>query len=182
MSSGKNKKGRNRNISAKASANPAPVKKLELTDIPLEISPETLEKLKPQEQAQLLSVVTQYQGPIPHPEALAAYEDITPGLADRIVVMAERESENRHKIDQGKIKLNDKHLGVIQSQNDDATVLNKRAQFFAFIICAGGIIGGIYLIISGYAKSGTTLMTLTIGTLAMAYLKKPKIGNNNGDQ
>jgi len=182
MSSGNKKRGSNRNIPAKASANPPTAKEPELADIPLEISPETLKKLKPREQAQLLSVITQYQGPIPHHEALAAYEGITPGLADRIVAMAERESENRHKIDQGNVELNDKHLNVVRQQNDDTTALNKRAQFFAFLICAGGIIGGIYLIISGYAKSGTTLMTLTIGTLAMAYLRRPPSENKNSDQ
>lgn len=40
-----------------------------------------------------------YTGPIPEPQALAAYENINPGLATRIVTMAEKEQGHRHKIE-----------------------------------------------------------------------------------
>jgi uncharacterized membrane protein len=39
-----------------------------------------------------------YTGPIPEPEALAEYERINPGLADRLVTMAEKEQTLRHTI------------------------------------------------------------------------------------
>ena len=34
-------------------------------------------------------VATRYQGPIPPPEMLAALERVKPGLADRVITMAE---------------------------------------------------------------------------------------------
>src|SRR5207302_6355051 len=40
-----------------------------------------------------------YTGPIPEPQALAAYEQINVGLANRIVTMAEKEQGHRHKIE-----------------------------------------------------------------------------------
>ncbi len=39
--------------------------------------------------AQVL-VSQRFQGPLPHPKHLREYEDISPGLADRIVTMAEK--------------------------------------------------------------------------------------------
>lgn len=38
-----------------------------------------------------------YQGPIPPPAMLRGYNDINPGIADRIIVMAEREQAFRHE-------------------------------------------------------------------------------------
>lgn len=37
-----------------------------------------------------------FQGPMPPPTMLRGYEEITPGAADRIIAMAEREQAHRH--------------------------------------------------------------------------------------
>lgn len=38
-----------------------------------------------------------YSGPIPDPESLAKYEQISPGFAERIMTMAEEESHHRRR-------------------------------------------------------------------------------------
>lgn len=43
------------------------------------------------------TMVSAFSGPLPPPEALAEYEKVCPGLAERIVVMAEREQRIREK-------------------------------------------------------------------------------------
>ena len=40
-----------------------------------------------------------FVGPLPDPAALAEYEQIKPGFADRIVVMAEKESAHRRELE-----------------------------------------------------------------------------------
>ncbi len=40
-----------------------------------------------------------YAGPIPPPEALAHYEDVLPGLADRIMAEAERQQAHRQALE-----------------------------------------------------------------------------------
>lgn len=53
----------------------------------------------PQQQQTHLQVAgTFYTGPIPQPQALAEYEHIHPGLANRLVTMAENEQAHRHRI------------------------------------------------------------------------------------
>lgn len=40
-----------------------------------------------------------FSGPIPPPEALAQYDQIVPGSADRIIQMAENETKHRHSLE-----------------------------------------------------------------------------------
>ncbi len=66
-----------------------------------------------------------YSGPIPHPEHLREYESITPGSADRIISMAEKQQEHRIAIEKQ----------VITGQVKDGS----RGQVFAFIVFVVGI-------------------------------------------
>lgn len=62
----------------------------------------TLEKrpsLKDNKTTQAISISTTYSGPIPAASELAKYETIQPGFADRIITMAEKQSEHRHAIE-----------------------------------------------------------------------------------
>ncbi|MEJ8736721.1 DUF2335 domain-containing protein [Erysipelotrichaceae bacterium HCN-30851] len=53
-----------------------------------------LEKLKPEEKEAVIQIAEyKFSGPIPHPSILAGYNKIDPGIADRIVKMAEKEQE-----------------------------------------------------------------------------------------
>lgn len=54
---------------------------------------------KKSEKHVIQSAQVSYSGPLPPPAALKQYEDITAGLADRIVQMAESEMTHRHQIE-----------------------------------------------------------------------------------
>ena len=69
-------------------------------------------------------------GPLPDPEAIAAYERALPGAADRIFRMAEREQEHRHQTD------------LRESQRRHATIV--LGQMFAFTLGIFGVCGGIW--------------------------------------
>ena len=47
----------------------------------------------------VLSAVQYFEGPIPPPQVLKGYEEALPGLADRIVTMAEEEARHRRAIE-----------------------------------------------------------------------------------
>jgi uncharacterized membrane protein len=51
------------------------------------VSPEDNER----REAILRIAATRFSGPLPPPEALAKYNDILPGAADRIITMAEHQ-------------------------------------------------------------------------------------------
>lgn len=56
-----------------------------------------------------------YSGPLPHPEALARYDEIVPGAAERIIKMAENEMAHRHDMETRMTKnsIRTTYLGII---------------------------------------------------------------------
>ena len=64
------------------------------------IPEETAEKILKDEEA-ILSIIRQssFSGPLPPPQILEKYESIVPGSADRIIGMAEKQSEHRRSIE-----------------------------------------------------------------------------------
>ena len=101
-----------------------------------------------------------FRGPLPHPEHLKQYEVIVPGAADRILQLAEQQTAHR-------IKTENKAVSAEITQN----IL---AQVIAFILAITGIGGGILLTLKGHGGAGGTLMTVTIGSLCVAYLNSRK--------
>lgn len=79
---------------------------------------------------------SRFSGPLPPPKQLEEYEKVLPGAADRILTMAEKQSEHRQKMESTVVKANtrDGHIGVI----------------FAFILGLVIILGGIYLAAIGH--------------------------------
>jgi uncharacterized membrane protein len=68
-----------------------------------------------------------YEGPLPRSREFAGYEQVLPGAADRILAMAEKESEHRRENDNKLVSASVKYSG--------------RGQVFAFIISLISITG-----------------------------------------
>lgn len=62
-----------------------------------------------------LTQISSYSGPLPHPELFEAYNNILPGAAERILVMAEQQAQHRIKQEQQLVKsaLRQKTMGMI---------------------------------------------------------------------
>ncbi len=87
-----------------------------------------------------------YSGPIPHPEILSGYDNIVPGSADRLIIMAEREMEHRHKMESEIVEaeIRDSHIGMVFGFS--LGILSLIAAVVAIIFApsnAGAIIGGL---------------------------------------
>lgn len=61
----------------------------------------TIEKGSKKPRRRVNKLVTRefFEGPIPHPTILRQYEQVFPGAAERIVAMAEKQSQHRQKIE-----------------------------------------------------------------------------------
>jgi uncharacterized membrane protein len=97
----------------------------------------------------LMKIEASFSGPLPPPSLLAKYSEIIPGGAERIMVMAERQSEHREKLEARVVN------GNVASQT--------RGSYFAFILALVAIVGGFYLILKGKDASG---LVAIIGSLA----------------
>lgn len=63
-----------------------------------------------------VAVSQSYSGPVPDPNSLRQYEEISPGFADRLIVLAEKEQAHRHtsedKLITAEIKDNNRELNA----------------------------------------------------------------------
>lgn len=94
---------------------------------------------------------TAFSGPLPPPQILADYEAVTPGLADRLVAMAERNQDQRHGLENR----------VIDSQ----IRLASTGQFIAGAIAIVGLLvaGAVGIWgnpLVGFAIAGSDLATM----------------------
>ena len=97
-----------------------------------------------------------FRGPLPPPDALQRYEQICPGLADRIVALAEREAANRHKLEQENVRIAENDIVAARGETRHGQNLAFALTIVAFVaavICAyvgqpwvAGVIAGTTLV------------------------------------
>ena len=109
-------------------------------------------------------IAQEFSGPIPPPNIIAGYEDVSPGSADRIIRMAEQQSVHRQQMEliQIKAESRDSLLGVI----------------FAFMLGIGCIIACIIMVVKVPDAAGVicgSLLGVTgIGSIVTAFLKNTR--------
>ncbi len=98
-----------------------------------------------------------YSGPIPHPQLLKEFNDVIPDGANRIMIMAESQSEHRRNLETKVVNANnrDSLLGVV----------------FAFIIATIIVLGAIFLINKDKDLSGFSLLLGGAGAYFAVFLK-----------
>jgi len=102
-----------------------------------------------------------HQGPLPDPETLAKYGEIIPEGADRIMRMAEGQSQHRIELEKT----------IVGSQQGIA----RRGQVFALIIGIFGIGVAAYLAMNGHDAVAGIIGGTTVVSLAVAFIAGRRI-------
>lgn len=108
--------------------------------------------------------VREFSGPIPPPESLAGYEKTLPGSADRILKMAEKQSEHRQAMEKREIEVEarDSLMGII----------------LAFILGVGSLVVAFTIIIilpqSAGALAAAIFGAAGFGSIITAFLKSTR--------
>ena len=76
--------------------------------------------------SEVFSMQKTYSGPYPEPLELAKYEEIQPGFAERLIVMAEKEQLERHRMQEQVVLVN-------SEMHKREVSLQKRGQLFALL-------------------------------------------------
>lgn len=101
-----------------------------------------------------------YQGPIPHPDLFAKFEEVLPGAADRILSMSESEQNHRHQMEQ-------QHLDLVRK-------MSLKGLYCGFFIAISIIIGGLILLSLGKSLEGFGLIITALAALVGAFIYKGK--------
>ncbi|MCK4653487.1 MAG: DUF2335 domain-containing protein [Candidatus Cloacimonetes bacterium] len=69
---------------------------------------------KNKKQTRSITALQQFKGPIPPPKILQQYDSILPGAADRILTMAEKQSDHRQSLEKKHVNssLTDARIGL----------------------------------------------------------------------
>lgn len=92
-----------------------------------------MKKTNPVKEIQHVQVQQHYSGPLPQPEALAQYDQIVPGAAERIIKMAEKEMDHRHRVEDSMTRsaIRSTFLGIIFA-------------FMSVLILSGSVVYALY--------------------------------------
>ncbi len=110
---------------------------------------------KPAEEIKVVGIVSQrYSGPIPHPDILRGFEEILPGSADRIIRMAEKQSEHRQEMEKKMVHAEDRDslLGVIFAFLMGLGCLGVSLAMVLFVPSQAGAIAAAFLGVTGIAS------------------------------
>jgi uncharacterized membrane protein len=103
---------------------------------------------------------------IPSPELLSKYNELMPGLADRLISQAEQQTAHRHYMEK-------KHLNA----NICKSILGL---IFGFLIGLLGVGGGMYLTYMGFNVIGIIFSSATLVSLVMAFIYGSQSKKNGG--
>ena len=101
---------------------------------------------------QKFEVTRETSGPIPPPAMLREYEDISPGLAERLANMAEDEAKHRRAVE-------NKLIGIYSRDQIASRQIEARGQLYGLLIGVGAIVGAVIL-----RLHGQTAASLGLGT------------------
>ena len=104
------------------------------------------------------------RGPLPEPSILSDYDKVLPGLADRIVVMAESEKDHRHQMQSRQLELSARRslIGLISG----------------LIVAISCIILAIWATYKGYYVAGTIIASIDIVALTAIFVLGAKQHNH----
>ena len=102
---------------------------------------------------------------LPSPEMLQKYDAVVPGLADRLVLQAEKQTTHRIALEKKLLIANiwKSYLGLV----------------FGFLIGSLGIGGGLYLTFVGFNVIGIVFSSATLVSLVMSFVYGSQFRKNN---
>jgi uncharacterized membrane protein len=153
-----NKRGRSNLTPKKKGGNSAPA---QTNHFPSGHRPVTTDLIPPRgaadtTKAAFLAASTYHSGPLPDPKTLDGYNRIVPDAAERIIAMAERQADHRHRLERHVIRW--------------GTFKSILGMLFAFALAVGTIGGGIYLVANGRDAGGVTAIVTALAALTGVFV------------
>lgn len=124
-------------------------------DLPQPSPGETPDQIKTTRK--LFMQLQSYTGPIPPPDLLGHYEQVCPGSADRILKQFEEQSRHRRRME--------------NRVNWSNVVSSATGQVMAFVLFAGAIAGGLYLLYHDKRLEGLGSLVTAVGGAAWVLRK-----------
>lgn len=107
--------------------------------------------------------VTEFHGPLPHPDILHQYDQVAPGLAKQIVDWAISETNHRHEIERGALALNTEKVGIHKIET-------RIGQICGLVIALSVVSAVVYLAMNDKQLVAATLAAIGFGGIIGAFV------------
>ncbi|EAA7556099.1 DUF2335 domain-containing protein [Salmonella enterica] len=114
-------------------------------------NPEVLSRVLDTPKVQAI-VLKHFQGPVPPPAMLKEYNDVIPGLANRLIELTEKEQSHRHSIESYNVKI------------------SKRGQIMSFFVVLIIIFAAILFGLNGNTVLAGILVGIDLAALVTAFI------------
>lgn len=135
-------------------------------------NPDFLKRIQRELPAVVTQVTKMHSGPLPDPETLAEYNRIHPEAAERIISMAEKEQNHRHRCDE-------EHQKLQSSAVSKNFWLKLVGQFFGLSSVVFVIYLAIKIVDAGHPGIAATVATGVLAALASVFVFGQKYKNKN---
>ncbi|MDT7514691.1 DUF2335 domain-containing protein [Rhodoferax mekongensis] len=119
-----------------------------------------------------------YQGPIPHPNVLAGFDDLVPGTAQRLIDLAVNESEHRRNMERLAISANienqSRNIAIAEYQSKAVVISDAVSQVLGASVTLACVAGAVYLAIHDQPGIAALLCAVPTGALIQAFFVKRK--------
>jgi uncharacterized membrane protein len=105
----------------------------------------------------------QFAGPLPPPEILAKYEQLMPGIAERLMALTETEASHRRLLENKSL---DAQIEAFKKESSEI----RLGQVLAFVIGTITIISGAYTSVNGAEIAGSLIGTGGVIGLVTAFI------------
>ncbi len=122
-----------------------------------------------------------FEGPLPHPDILARYENILPGIADRIVRMAEAEQNARHSAIAQDAKNKSALVDIAAQESAGALEAQKKGQNIGLAISLVCVLCAIVCALMD-KPAIVTCTFLAVPTASLIGSFMPKLWNNDAKE
>jgi len=117
-----------------------------------------------------------YQGPIPHPDVLAKFDDRVPGTAVRLINLAVEESEHRRKMEETAMSANvqtqSRNVSIAEYQSKAVFRSDTISQILGAIVTTSCVVGAVYLASNGHEGIAALLCAVPTGALIQSFFIK----------
>lgn len=119
-----------------------------------------------------------YQGPIPHPDVLAKFDDRVPGTAERLINLAIEESAHRRKMEEmamaANVSTQSRNVAIAEYQSKAVFHSDTISQILGAVVIASCVVGAVYLAVNGHEGIAALLCVVPTAALIQAFFIKRK--------
>lgn len=119
-----------------------------------------------------------YEGPIPHPDVLARFDDRVPGTAHRLINLAIEESEHRRKMEEMAMTANvatqSRNVAIAEYQSKAVFRSDTISQLLGAAVTTACVLGAVYLAFNGHEWIASLLCAVPTGALVQSFFIKRK--------